>query len=319
MKKNESTMLPVVAVLGAVLLWGSAFPAMKSVISIMTPMSVMWARMAGAVLMLVVIRMLTGDRFISFAGYRRGDWKHLLGMALCLPCAYFLLEANALVHTSSAQAGVVSASMPLMTACGAWLVLGERMALRGLGGLVLAMASVAWLTLAGTPTETASNPLLGNGLELAAMACAAGYTLWSRHLSARYSPLTLTAAQMVIGFLFFLPGAFQLHIPADGAATTIGVLAYLGTFVSLGAFGLFNYGVGRLPAGSASSFINLVPVVAVFLGWVWLGETLNEVQMVAATGVLLGVWLSQGNAGNDAAESTSMESAAGEPDPIESV
>ena len=285
----RSECIPTLAVLGAVVLWGSSFAAMKVVLGLFDPLTVMWARMAVAVAILLPLR-----KRLDFSGYRRGDWKRLGLMALFLPCLYFLLESNALTYTTSSQAGIVAASLPLMVALGAWVMLGERMGRTAVSGLLLALGCVAWLTLAGAPQENAPNPVLGNALELAAMLCGAGYMLSSRSLSGRYSSLTLTAVQMAGGFVFFTPGLFQpLPEAGTGLLLPLLALAYLGSVVSLGAFGLFNYGVGRMEAGRASAFVNLVPVVAVFLGWAWLGESLAGSQWPAAAGVLAGVALTQ--------------------------
>ncbi len=285
----RSEWIPTLAVLGAVVLWGSSFPAMKTVIALFDPLTVMWARMAVAVAVLVPFW-----RRLDFSGYRKGDWKRLGLMALFLPCLYFLLESNALVYTTSSQAGIVAASLPLMVALGAWLMLGERMGMTAMAGLVLALGCVVWLTLAGSPQENAPDPLLGNFLELGAMLCGAGYMLSARSLSHRYSSLTLTAVQMAGGLVFFTPGLFQ-PLPAFSAdlIPSLAALVYLGSLVSMGAFALFNYGVGRMEAGKASAFINLVPVVAVVLGWAWLGETLAGTQWIAGAGVLAGVALTQ--------------------------
>lgn len=49
-----------------------------------------------------------------------------------------------------------------------------------------------------------------------------------------------------------------------------------------------------LPASQAAMSINLVPLVALLMGWIWLGEELTPLQLVAALaifgGVLLGQW-----------------------------
>lgn len=301
MRQTISQFWPTMAVLGAVVLWGSSFSTMKAVVGVMDPMAVMWVRMAVAVVVLGFIRVTMGARAISFANYRKGDWKRLLLMATLLPCIYFLLEANALTMTTSSQAGVVAAALPLMVAFGGWIFLGESMSPRSLVGLALAVACVIWLTLAGSPSEAASDPVMGNIMEFLAMICSSGYMLCSRSLSKRYNPLTLTAVQMSVGFIFFLPGAFAIQLPETAAVSTLVTLVYLGSFVSLGAFGLFNFGVSRITAGSASVFVNMVPVVAVVLGWAWLGETLNQIQMIAAAGVFLGVWLSQRKGGGNVA------------------
>ena len=71
-------------------------------------------------------------------------------------------------------------------------------------------------------------------------------------------------------------------------------VVYLGTCISLGAYGLYNFGVSRLPAGQASAFINLIPVITLLMGRVLLGDQLTPQQYAASALVLVGVLLSQG-------------------------
>jgi drug/metabolite transporter (DMT)-like permease len=263
---------------------------MKVTIGAIGPWAVMWARMAVA----FIIVLLFARRLWPLP-YRAGDWKLILPFVLFQPCLYFTLEANALRFTSSSQAGLISASVPLMVALGAHLTLGEKVTRGTVMGLFVSLGGVVWLTLAGEATEAASNPLLGNTLELGAMVTAVGYVLLVKHLSERYNPWALTALQIVAGTLFFLPAGLprlidRLHDLTSGQGL---VLVYLGAFVTLGAFGLYNLGIKYIPASRASAFVNLIPVMAVFFGWTLLGESLNNAQIAAALCVLAGVWMSQ--------------------------
>jgi len=70
-------------------------------------------------------------------------------------------------------------------------------------------------------------------------------------------------------------------------------LLFLGGFVTLGAFGFYNWGMSKISASNASIFINLVPVFAEIIGWSVLGESLPILQSVFAIIVIFGVWLSQ--------------------------
>ncbi len=289
---REKSLLPYTAILFATLFWGSSFAAMKVTITDLGPWSVMWARMATA---LVVILPFSWKLRPRQGQYRAGDWKLLLPFVGLQPCLYFLLESNALRFTNSSQAGLISASVPLMVAVGAHYLLHEKVAKETVAGLFLSLGGVVWLTLAGTPSETASNPLLGNILEFGAMVSAVGYVLLVKKLTERYDPWTLTALQIVAGFIFFSPGALfflrgGMNTLSPGQLLTLG---YLGAFVSLGAFGLYNTGIKYIPANRASALVNMIPVIAVLLGWVLLGERLNASQVAAAACVLGGVWLSQ--------------------------
>ncbi len=281
---------PVLAATAAVLLWGGSFSAMKTAVSGLSPWAVMWARMTLGALLLLPF----AGKLFRFPRYKKGDWKALAVLALLQPCLYFIFEANALTFTTSAQAGVISASVPLLVAVGACLTLGERLSAKTAAGLILAMLGVAWLSLEAAPDARAPHPLLGNALELCAMACAASYMLLLKGLSDRYGAWSLTALQTFAGAVFFLPGAapfFRAALELDAA--TLLSLAYLGAGATLGAFGLYNWGLSHMPAGKGSSFINLVPVSAALFGWLFLGETLSPVQGMAALAVLIGVRLSQ--------------------------
>lgn len=283
-------LLPYIAIFGATLFWGSSFAAMKVTITDLGPWSVMWARMATAMLVILPFAKRLWPR-----EYRAGDWKLLLPFVGFQPCLYFLLESNALRFTTSSQAGLISASVPLMVAVGAHYFLHEKIARATVAGLFISLGGVVWLTVAGTPSESASNPLLGNTLELGAMISAVGYVLLVKKLTERYGPWTLTAMQIVAGFIFFSPGARFFLAGGLSTLTTLQLvtLSYLGAFVSLGAFGLYNVGIKYIPANRASALVNLIPVIAVGFGWVLLGERLNGSQMAAAVCVLGGVWISQ--------------------------
>jgi drug/metabolite transporter (DMT)-like permease len=313
-------MLPVLALLAAAILWGVSFAAMRVALQALNPWSILWVRMAVAVVLLAPFAARRLPRDLR-ASYRKGDWKLLALLVASEPCLYFLLESNALRFTTSSQAGVVVATAPLFVALGARVFLGERMKAAEVAGLALSVAGVAALTLLGVQPGSASakavNAPLGNALETGAMIAAAVYTLASHRLGRRYPPWSLTALQLGAGALFFLPGlvflirdgwrAFPWVKPgllagaqASAAAVSpwalVGVLAFLGSFVTLGAFGCYNWGVSRLPPARAALFLNLIPVIAVLLGWAVLGESLSAGQAAAAAAVVGGVLLGQSRA-----------------------
>lgn len=289
---EESALLPTLAVLAAVFLWGAAFPAMRVTIKVFGPWGVMWLREIFA-----LIAIAPFFRHLGTANPAKGDWRLILALVIFMPSLYFLFESYALKFTTSSQAGIISASLPLMVAVGARLALSESLERRKTIGLVVSMAGVAGLTLAGDGGGSAENPLLGNFLELLAMMSAAGYMILVKKLCVRYGSWRLTAFQVIAGTIFFIPGLVHL-IRAGASVWNFGLflaIIFLGVFVTLGAFGLYNWGTSKIPASRASAFINLVPVVAVTMGWSLLGEGLNGVQVVAGVVVIGGVWMSQSN------------------------
>lgn len=285
--------LPLLALLLAMVLWGSSFVALKYSFQEMHPLMVILGRMAIASLcFLPFIR-----SFLRMGLHRR----HLLpvaAMCLCEPCLYFLFESAALVYTTASQAAMITTMLPLMVAISAGLLLGERVSVQTICGFAVAAAGALWLSIGGEETVLAPKPMLGNFLEFMAMVCAAGYTILMKRLSKELHPFFLTGLQAMAGTLFFLPA---LLLPSVRAASLSLngwlVVLYLGTVVSVGAYGLYNFGISRIPASQASAFVNLIPVFSIVLGYLILGERLTFWQWMACVLVFSGVLLSQDSTG----------------------
>ena len=120
-------------------------------------MWVIFARMA-----LGSLIFLAAWRWRGRIDYQPGDWKWLLGLAACEPCLYFIFESLALQHTSAAQAGMITALLPLLVAVGAFFLLHEKIARNTWLGFALAVLGALWLTLASESDGHAPQPLLGN-------------------------------------------------------------------------------------------------------------------------------------------------------------
>jgi drug/metabolite transporter (DMT)-like permease len=289
--RNKSTM-PYAALVASVFLWGGSFAAMRHGIGEIGAFGLMSLRsLTAAIVMLPLI-----PRFLRSLrrSWLPGDGKLILLTVLLQPCLYFLFESNALRFTTASQAGVVSATVPILTAVGAWIILKEPVGKKIVVGMVMAIAGIVIITFGGFADSGAQRPLLGNSMEFIAMICAAGNIVAVRGLSRRYDTWLLTTLQIYAGSVFFLPGLF--FVAKSGIAVTslpwISI-TYLGIASSIGAFGLYNWGMKHVPAAKASSFINLIPVIAALGAWLFLGEILSLIQIGGGVVVILGVLLSQ--------------------------
>ncbi|MEO4027263.1 DMT family transporter [Chromobacterium vaccinii] len=283
--------MPYLALTLAMFLWSSAFIVLKYVFQFYHPLAVLFARMAIATLCLLPLAM--GGRIAWH--YRKGDWPWLLAMGLCEPCLYFLFEANALMHTSASQAGVITATLPMMMAVGAALFLHERQPRQVWLGIALSFAGVIWLSMDSQAGPGAPDPLLGNALEFCAMICASGYVLIAKRLSVRYSPLALTGVQTLAGCAWFgLAMLTPWGVWPDKLLLVPSLwVLYLGAAITLGAYGLYTWAVSRIPVARAGAFNNLIPVFTVAMAWLLLDEKLQAWQGAAGALVFAGVWLSQ--------------------------
>lgn len=272
------------------ILWASSFIALKLAFMAYDPMVVIFGRMAAACIC-----------FIPFAGFLKKnpvlkkDYPALIFMLLCEPCLYFIFEAAALKNTTASQAGMITAMLPIMVAIAAGIYLRETITIKTVLGFLTAILGACLLSLAAEADGFAPNPVKGNFFEFIAMICATGYTIALKQLTARYRPLFLTAMQAYAGSIFFLPFLFfrTTTLPMRIEMVPALSIVYLGIFVTIGAYGLYNYAVSKVPASQASAFVNLIPVLTVLFSRVILDERLTGLQYVASVLVIVGVVMSQ--------------------------
>ena len=150
------------------------------------------------------------------------------------------------------------------------------------------------------------NPV-GVALALSAAVCLALYFLVGERQVARMSPLAVSFWTMSIAAVFwsFVSGWWELSpsiliTPVDigGAAGVLEVpmAVPLAWNIVLGSFAPFLLSLAalrHLPATAAGIVASSEVVFAFVVAWLWLGETLNVVQIVGAGVVLAGIILAQ--------------------------
>ncbi len=149
--------------------------------------------------------------------------------------------------------------------------------------------------------------VLGVVLALAAAVCLAVYFLVGERQVARISPLAVSFWTMTIAAVFwsFVSGWWELSpsilsTPVDigGAAGVVEVpmALPLAWNVLLGSFAPFLLSLAalrHLPATAAGIVASSEVIFAFAVAWLWLGETLDAVQIIGAAIVLVGIILAQ--------------------------
>ncbi len=288
---HKNNIVTIVALIGAMLLWASSFIALKFAFMYYDPMVVIFARMAIALIFISIFF----RRVFKNITLTKSNLKYLAIMALFEPCLYFIFEAEALMHTTASQAGMITALLPIMVAIGAWLWIGEKITKYIIIGGLLAFVGAIWLSLGATSSDYAPNPIYGNIMEFLAMVSAVGYTLILKYLSKNLTPLFLTAFQALVGTIFFAPFILLTNatIPTEFPLEASLAVLYLGIGVSFGAYGLYNYGVSKIPASEASLYINLIPVFTIILAYFLLEEKFGWTEVSGSVVILLGVFIAQ--------------------------
>ncbi|HET7183245.1 MAG TPA: EamA family transporter [Terriglobales bacterium] len=162
-----------------------------------------------------------------------------------------------------------------------WIFRGDRISRRGVAGLLLGIAGIVVL-LWPKLREMSSNPLDRRVL-LAALTLPIASFTWAlgSALSKRWQhgidAFSATGWQMAIAGALNLTLAFALGDPARAqwTASGIGAIAYLVVFGSWVGYSAYIWLLQNVPMPKVATYAYVNPVVAVFLGWVVLHETVD--------------------------------------------
>ncbi|MSP13846.1 MAG: EamA/RhaT family transporter [Chloroflexi bacterium] len=276
-----------------VLIWGLNFSIMKMAFREFLPLSFNGLRFAlAAVTLIILVRLIEGHITI-----RREDWPAFVALGLIGNTLYQIFFAIGLDHSTAGNGSLILAISPVFVALLGSFLHVEQITRRAWLGI---MASLLGMILVITGGESGFKfgfeTLSGDLLILLATLCWAIYTIISKPLLSKYSPLALTAITMVIGTLALIPFTVPDIIAQDWTVISLKSWAALGYSFSMAivlAYVIWSIGVQRLGGARTAVYSNLVPVVATALAYFLLGERLQWLQILGGIIIILGIILAR--------------------------
>lgn len=272
-------------------IWGCSFLFIKVALEGLSPAQVVLGRVVAGAAVLVVVMAARRQPFPREPGL----WGHFLAVSAFGNVLPFLLFAWGEQRISSSRAGVLNATTPLCTLLCAMLLLpDERPTVNKLAGLAIGFAGV--IVLVAPWSDSSKADVAGQLACLVAAACyGVSFTYTRRFVSGADVPDgVLAAGQLLAGtaILVVLSPFVATHSVSLNARVVLSVLALgaLGTGV---AYLIFHGLIRDAGATSASMVTYLIPVVAVILGVVVLGEAVSWNLFVGAAVIIGGVALAE--------------------------
>ncbi len=282
--------LPAYLALG--LVWGCSFIFIKLGLEFLTPFGVAFGRCAlGAITLLIVVKLKKID-----LPKDKSTWRKLWVVAMLLNVVPGILFAYAEVHVTSVLAGIINATTPLATLIVMLIAFREeKLKSEQVYGLLLGAIGV--LVVLGIWQGIGDNQLTGVIALLIAVTCYGISFPYSKRniIPLGLKPEAAATTQLVMAAITLLP--FYLY---DGISQDYYRPATFFAMLALGILGsgfayIWNFSIIAAAGSSiASSVTYLTPVVAVFVGWLFLGETIAWHEPIGALLVILGAAISQG-------------------------
>jgi drug/metabolite transporter (DMT)-like permease len=224
----------------------------------------------------------------------RRDRIDLLWLGFVGHCCYqycFVAGVNA---TSVSNAALIIGATPVCVAVASAALGRERIGRLHWLGAAISISGIYFVV--GRGAAFGGSTLTGDLLTMVSVGCWTAYTLGASRLIARHSPLYVTGMTMVIGgvpyVLLALPALLRLDWARPGAWTWIALV--LSAVFALGVAYLIWYtAVQKIGPSRTAIYSNVVPIAAIAVAALWLGEPLTRTKLLGAAAVLGGVWLTR--------------------------
>ena len=278
------------SLISVALMWGINIPIMKYALGLIDPFCFNAFRLSISAVVLGLCAWWETRRRGEPRG--RKAYFRIACYALLSGFVYQYLFVVGIFRTTGGNTALIMSSMPMWTAVLAFFLIRERLSLVAWLGLLITLVGTVIVTLQKEDLNSSASLLWGNLIVLAAALAWAVATVMSRPVLQSISPIALAfianAATLPLHIAVATPhlreGILALKDPV-----VIGCLVYSGVFSTGISYAMWHYGVRQVGASHAATYQNLIPIVALTGGWLFLQESLLLGQIVGGSLIISGL------------------------------
>ena len=287
-EQKQSNAASILSVLGALILWGSSFVAIKFAYTTYPPLTLAVVRFIVATVILGGLTLLPKNRV-------KLQKKDIFTVAICGLTGimlYAVLQNIAMQWTSASSATLIIASYPIITLLMESAIYKKK--LSGIKIIAILIAIVGVVILSYVESEArVEGELFGIILFIIAGIGWAVYNFMMKRVVNHYPPITLQFYTTLFGTIFLLPLAlFERAQWQQPTLLSFSMMMFLGVFCSVVAYLLYNRGLTTMAPSTVTSMLTLMPIIGVFFSWLLLGEQVTLRKIIGGAIVIFGVMLS---------------------------
>ena len=285
--RTPSELGAFVALVIAAVVWGGSIVFQKLALSSFSAVEVSVLRGLGALALLIPLWWWQEGKGVKFSTRDVAVFA-LLGLGVL---GNHLLTLFGLRYIGAAAAGVIIGASPAITAFLSALLIRDIPFRVVWLGCAVSFAGVVLVSGVG-----GESPWLGGTLVVLGLVSWALYTIGGRQTMERFSPLTVNWTTLLFSIIPQIPLLCtdqKMTIAGIESVPTSGwlALAYLIVFATALGQQAWLYGVQGIGPSRAGVFVNLIPVSALVLSALILGEQVGAKELAGIGLILTGVWL----------------------------
>lgn len=232
--------------------------------------------------------------FHTAARPSRREWIQLVGLGLVGQFLYQLCFVGGVNGTSVSNSALIIGATPVVVAIASAALGRER--ITRLHWLGAATSAFGIYLVVGHGAAFGGTHLTGDLLVMASVSCWAVYSMGAARLIERHSPLFVTGVTFVVGTVPYV----IVSVPALLAVRWADLSAYVYVSVVLSAllalcvsYLIWYTAIQAIGVARTSVYSNLVPIAAMIVAALWLGEPITVIKVSGAAAVLTGLWLTR--------------------------
>ena len=291
-QQSVPSWLPLAAVAVTLLLWASAFVAIRHLGHDFSPGALSLGRLLIGALCLAVVALPRGLPRLSGR-----DLASVVAIGVLWFGVYNVALNAGERRVDAGTAAMLIQVSPVLIALLAALFLGERFTLNLALGLALAFGGVALIALSSSSGGSGGSP---NGDLVGVLLCVLSAAVYSvslilqKPVMARVQAVHVTWLACSVGAIACLPFAGDLwRETAAAPASAVAWVVYLGVFPTAIAFTTYAYALTHMSASSLGVTTYLVPPITIVLGLLFLSEAPPAMAYAGGALALLGVSLAR--------------------------
>jgi len=284
-------MLIYLKLLLTAIFWGGTFVAGRSLAQNVGPFSAAFFRFAVASVFLVFLTWKIEGKLPVTKG---SQIFSVLLLGLTGVFCYNLFFFKGLKLIEAGRAAIIIANNPILIALFSAVFFKEKLNAVKIAGIVISVSGAMVAISRGNLAELLEGNL-GWG-EFYIFLCVASWVVFSllgKAVMSGLSPLASVTCSSITGTLLLFIPAFREDLThcMDYSISDWGNILYLGFFGTVLGFVWFYEGIDQIGPTKAGLFINFVPISAILLAFLILGEPLTVSLLVGTILVTTGVYL----------------------------
>ncbi len=271
--------------------WGGTFIAGRIVAQEIRPFTAAFLRFAFASFFLLFFTLKREGRPI-FPGWRTLGLLTILGLSGIFAYNYFFFSG--LKHINAGRASVIIANNPIFITLFSVILFREKISWLKVAGIISSVSGAILVISRGNLQDLGTGFGIGEFFILLCVFSWVVYSLIGKVVMIHMSPLNAVTFSSLIGaFLLFFPSLHESlfsEIFHYSAAAWFSIF-YLGFFGTVLGFLWYYEGIKSIGPMKSSIFINFVPISAILLSALILGEPLSLTLVGGAFMVITGIYL----------------------------